>query len=641
MAVKGQRGAPGIRVAALRSAGRPTGLHVGLLLVVLAFLLYANSLPNGFIFDDNMLITQAREVADLSQFLKVFEWELRRPVSTPPDEGISHRPVRNAALAFEYYLFGSNPVGYRTVNILLHSLNGLLIFVILCALIGRAWPALYAAVVFIVLPIQTESVAYIAGQRDVLFTVFYLLGFLSYVRYRATARMGYLGLAGLSYLLGLFTKEMAITLPLLCLAYDLLRSVPGADSGITPPLGKALRKGFGVAFGQSWRLYLVMAAALALFLFYFVVVANPSHQRRLYGGGWGLTLLTSARIGVYYLKLLIFPLTLTADSYAAFQVSRSFTDPRGFFALLILGGLCYGLVRGLRTDRWITFGGAWFFLTLLPVSQIIPHQELVAEHFLYLPSVGFCLVVSLFIERGLALPQAGRAIAAVFICALFLLGARTVLRNRDWKDELTLWTKAAQAAPHSYWAHQRLGDAYKSLGHYEAAIREYKVVQTLTPGYATEYIAIGDSHRRLGQYDQAADQFQKALATSRDSVAARLGLTHTYIAMGLIGRAREVHQPIARFLSKAAQEFRRTGDARMMEGRAAEAVKAYRGGVEFNPFDPMLQIGLGKAYTALGQDDEAEAAFQRALQLDPAAGLDRARSDESRRATTSVADSTR
>ncbi|MGH7411929.1 MAG: tetratricopeptide repeat protein, partial [Candidatus Methylomirabilis sp.] len=268
-------------------------------------------------------------------------------------------------------------------------------------------------------------------------------------------------------------------------------------------------------------------------------------------------------------------------------------------------------------DRWIGFGGLWFFLTLLPVSQLIPHQELVAEHFLYLPSVGICLIVALLIERGLALPRAGWAVGAIFVLALLLLGARTVLRNRDWKDELTLWTKAVQAAPHSYWAHQRLGDAYKSLGRYAEAIQEYKAVQALIPGFATEYIAIGDCYRRLGEYEAAADQFQKALMISPNSVAGRLGLAHAYLAMGLLGKAREVRQPIAPFLSKAARDFRETGNARMAEGLAAEAVTAYRNGLEFDPFDPSLHIGLARAYTVLGLDREAAEAYRKARQLDP------------------------
>ena len=90
-----------------------------------------------------------------------------------------------------------------------------------------------------------------------------------------------------------------------------------------------------------------------------------------------------------------------------------------------------------------------------------------------------------------------------------------------------------------------------------------------------------------------------ALEVSPSSVAARLGLSQTYLAMGLVERAREEHRRIARFVSKTSEDFRATGDAKMKQGHASDAAQAYRNGLEFNPFDPMLHIGLWKAYTAL------------------------------------------
>lgn len=604
-------------------------IHVFLVVLTLAVLAYANSLRNAFVFDDNLLITQAREVLDLASAPGPFAQRLRQSSSLPADQRITHRPVRTVAMAIEYYLFGRNPEGYRAVSIFLHALNGALVFMILRAVVNRPWPALLAAALFTVHPIQTESVAYIAGQRDLLFALFYLLGFLSYLRYRATARAGALALGALAYLLGLLTKEMAITLPLLCVTYDLFRAVPGPGPGIASPSGEALRRGLHSILTRSKWLYLGMGGLLAAFLLYFAVVANPSQQRTWYGGGLGPTLMTSARILVYYLKQMVFPVILNADSYGAFTVSRSIADPRGLLALLILGGLCYGLFRGLRIDRWITFGGMWFFLTLLPVSQLIPHQELVAEHFLYLPSVGFCLVVSLVVERGLVARRAAPAMATLFVLSLAVLLARTIARNRDWRDELTLWTKSVQAAPHSYWARQRLGDAYKALGRYEEAIQEYRTVQTLTPGFPTEFIAIGDALRRMGRHEEAADHFRRALTASPTSVAARLGLAQAYLAMGLVERAREIHASVARYVAKAADDFRATGDAKRARGLPAEAIQAYRNGLELNPFDPALHFGLGEAYAALGQHVEATAAYGQALQLDPTYGPAKGRLDAS------------
>ncbi|MGH7369800.1 MAG: tetratricopeptide repeat protein [Candidatus Methylomirabilaceae bacterium] len=617
------------KVAASRSGGdiakgrvapwlarHPRTSYVFLILSALVFIAYANSLGNGFVFDDNLVISHARQLSNFRAIAASLDRTSRPAGSLSTDQQIFHRPIRTIVMAIEYHFFGENPAGYRVVSNLFHTVNGVLVLILLRALGAGPWPPILAAVLFVLHPVQTESVAYVAGQRDILFTLFYLLGFLAYVRYRATARTSYLGLAGVAYTLSILTKEMAVTLPAVCIVYDLFRSLPGKGTAVTSPIGKSLRTGIQAIFDKSKWLYLAMGIVSALVLFFFVVVANPSHQRTLYGGGLWPTLMTSARIMVHYAKQMTFPLTLNADSYGAFAVSRSMTDPRGLVAFLGLAGIWYGLFRLLRADRWSVFGGVWFFLTLLPVSQIVPHQELVAEHFLYLPSVGFCLMVSLLVERALA-TRAAPAVVGLVSVVLVLLGIRTVLRNRDWKDELTLWTKAVQVAPHSYWGHQRLGDAHKALGRYEEAIREYETVQALTPGYATEYIAIGDSRRRLGQYEEAAVQFKQALAISPGSVAARLGLTHMYLAMGLLERARETHDPIAPFVSKAAEEFRESGDAKMAEGRAAEAVHAYRNGLEFNPFDPRLYGALGRAYNAMGRHEEAATAYQKARQLDP------------------------
>jgi tetratricopeptide (TPR) repeat protein len=596
----------------------PKTLHVMLVLAALAAIIYGNSLRNELVFDDNMLISYNPSIRNLALYPKIFGWEARRTVPLAPDRGVTHRPVRTAVMALEYALFGRHPAGYRAVNILLHILNGALVFGLLRRLLGRPWPALGAAVLFVVHPIQTEAVAYIAGQRDVLFTTFYLLGFLSFVRYRATGRPRDLGLAGLAYLLSLLTKEMAITLPLLCVAYDLVRALPGADAAVPPPLPQALRDGLRVTVAQSTRLYLLGAALLAAVLAYFVLIANPSRQHELWGGGLGPTLNTSARILVVYLKQLVLPLTLNADySYNAFPVSTSVADPRGLFALLLLGGLGYGLVRLLPLDRWLTFGGLWFFLTLLPVSQLIPHHELMAEHYLYLPSAGLFLTVGLLAERWLAPGRHRAALAAAFALVVVLLGVRTMVRNRDWRDELTLWSKTVQTAPQAMRVRQNLGQTLKGRGRYEEAIEQFQAVGAIEPGRPSSHIAVADVYRLMGRYDEAAQQFRKALALSPGSVAARLGLVQTYAAMGREDKAFEASRELSGIRFGDEQSYYRFADALQSAGLNAQAIEAYRKALELAPFNATIQSRIGKAFGALGQHAAAAAAYREAIRLDP------------------------
>ena len=589
-----------------------------LLLAGMAALIYANSLRNDFVFDDHYLILQNRGIQSLAQYPKALQWDAQRPVPLASDRGITHRPLRTALLAVQFHFFGLNPIGYRMISLVLHILNGALIFMIFRKLLGRDWPALLTATLFVVHPIQTEAVAYISGQRDVLFTTFYLLGFLSFVQYRATEQARWLGATALAYLLSLLSKEMAITLPLLCAVYDLMRHLPGPAPGVAPPIRAAVRDGLRGLIARDKTLYAAAGAVLAIALFYFVFVANPSHQRSLYGGGLGPTLNTSARIMVHYLRQLVFPLTLNADySYNAFPVSTSVVDPRGLLGGVLLAGIGYGLIRLLRVNRWAGFGGLWLLVTLLPVSQIIPHHELLAEHFLYLPSIGFCLVVAYAVERGLEVRRYALPVAAGFAAVLLLLGVRTVVRNRDWKDELTLWMSTVHTAPQSARVRLNLAQALRGRSRNEEAIEQFRAYSAIRPESPSGEIGMGDTYRHMGRYVEAIARFRRALELSPDSAAAAVGLAQAYVATGEPDKAMEISRSVlsAKFMDE--ESYRRLGDAFGAAGLHAQAVEAYRKGIELNPLDFKLQSSLGKAYVTLGQHELAIAAYRAALKVRP------------------------
>jgi len=595
-----------------------TTLQAVLLLAGLTALIYANSLRNDFVFDDHYLILQNRGIQNLAQYPQLLKWDAQRSALLPSDRGTTHRPLRTALLAVQFHFFGMNPAGYRTINLLLHVLNGSLVFIIFRRVLGRPWPSFIAAMVFVMHPVQTEAVAYISGQRDVLFTTFYLSGFLCFVQYRATQQARWLAATALAYLLGLLSKEMAITLPVLCAAYDLARHLPGPASGVAPPLRKAALDGLREMIARDRWLYAGGGAVLAAALLYFVFVANPSHQRTLYGGGLGPTLNTSARIMVHYIKQLFFPVALNADySYKAFPVSTSVADPRGLLSGLLLLGIGYGLVRLLRVDRWAAFGGVWFFLTLLPVSQIIPHHELLAEHFLYLPSIGFALVVACAVERGLAARRYAIAVAAGAATVLLLFGVRTVVRNRDWKDELALWTKTVQTAPQSARVRLNLAQALRGHQRHEEAIEQFRVYSSIRPESPSGEIGMGDTYRQLGRVADAITHFTRALELAPDSAAAAVGLAQAYVATGQAGKATEISRHLLSAKFHDEESYRRLGDGFGAAGLHEQAVEAYRMGTERNPLDFKLQTSLGKAYVALGQHEQAISAYRAALKAKP------------------------
>jgi len=579
-----------------------------LILGLIAAAVYANSLGNAFVFDDIGLVvsnTRIRTPNQLSRTLATGGWRV-------------YRPMRDASYAIDYYVFGLNPAGFHGFNIFYHGLNGSLVFATLRRILGQSRPALLAAILFIVHPIQTDSVTYISGRRDLLFTLFYLTGFYAFIRYRETTRLRYLYTTGGAYYLSLLSKEMAITLPLLCLCYDLIRSLP-ATRFERHNSWQALREGTRNLFARHKRFYLMLGALFVLLACYYVFAFRVSRQREMWGGGLWPTLLTSARIFAHYIKLLVLPLTLSADySYNAFPISRSLADVRVIFALLVLGAAWWGIYRLLAYERWAAFGGLWFFVTLLPVSQIIPHHELLAEHYLYLPSAGAFLAVALLVERLMERTSQPAAVPTAFALLVLLLATRTVIRNRDWKDSLSLWTKTVQTAPKSARAHTNLGEVYLRQGQTAQAEREFREALRIQPDDAVNRDNHGLALLRLGRVDEAEHEFRGALR-SFPHPKTRINLGLVYLRRGQLDDAEREFKSILQSggLEPAmrATVLNNLGIVSALKGKQEEAEQAFTEVIRLNQNDADARGNLGKLYLEKRKYREGAMQLEEAVRL--------------------------
>lgn len=615
-----------------------------LLLAGLIILVYLNSLSNEFVFDDLGLIAKRQSIRNL--------WNI--PTLLGFHGNAAYRPLRTVSHALDYSLFGLNPAGYRTVNIALHIFNSALVFSLFRTLLGNSRPALLAAVLFAVHPVQTESVAYISGRRDLLFSLFYLLGVIWYIRYRETDQPRYLALAGAGYLLSLLSKEMGITLPILCVCYDIIRSMPAGNAAGPATSWRLMAEGVRTALRRNSRLYAAGAGGLLLLVVYYVFIANPSQQREMYGGGLWPTVLTSARIFAHYLKLLVFPLTLNADySFNAFPISHSLFEARVILAVIVLGGTWWGIYRLLSPDRWAAFGGLWFFITLLPVSQIIPHHEIVAEHYLYLPSAGVFLMGGALLERMLTRQRQQTAIVAAFAVLVVVLGIRTAVRNRDWQDSETLWTKTIRTAPGSARAHTNVGEIALRKGRFQEAYQEFRTALEIKPDdavnhdnlavvllrhgqldeaeqhlrasleiwpdYPKAHVNLGLIHLNRRQLDDAAREFEIALSSKRITPGFRAEiLTNRGIVAALQGKLDEAEQRFAdavRIAPDSADAHANLGKAYLEKGMIQEAIARLVEAVKLRESDPRFHYFLGEAYYRQGQKELALIEVAKALSL--------------------------
>lgn len=443
------------------------------LFVAISVALYWNSFSGEFVFDD---LTTFRRVGNA-----------RKSVGDLLED---YRPLRYVSLRIDQALFSDDPRGYHVHSALLHGITSFVVFLVLRRLAGGG-AALAGALLFVAHPVHTECVAYISGRRDILTTLFYLLGFLSWLEFRRTSGRLWLA-AGLgAYGLALGAKEMAVTLPAVCVLRDLL-----ADPALVR---------------QRIRTYAALGALGLGAAVYFAFFYESTRQDEWHGGSMAANFATSTRLVVHYAILLVFPLRLLGDhSFDAYPVSRSFLEGS---VLLSLAAIAAGVGAALWARRrapLVAFGVGWFLVTLLPVLHFKPFHELAAEHYLYLPSVGFCLLAGLGFERLRALagpPVAWTALGLV----LALFSVRTVVRNRDWRDIETFWRVTTETAPRCARAHMNLGVVHAKRREWTEAAACMERAISIKPDYVVARYQLGKVYGAQGRVDDARAQWEEAL----------------------------------------------------------------------------------------------------------------------------------
>ena len=483
-----------------------------LLLSVLTFLLYFNTIGHGFVFDDITLILQNPQVLDFD-ISGIFSLK-------------GYRPVRTLTHAVEWALAGENPMPYHVNNILLHLCNVLLLFFFLKKLTRSRAASLAGSLIFLAHPVQTAAVAYISGRKDLLATSFLLLGFLFYIgnstpadraRWKPPA-------AWACFVLALLSKEVAIVFPALMLGIDMVLVRQASD-------GKDSGKSFPAALAEALKTrpfqYLAFTVLAVMALFWAVFINNASRAVGYWGGSFPANLGTGFKLFAHYLKLVFFPYPLIADyTGEVFPVSGSIAEPGTIFSILLLFLYLLSAFWIFRKSPLVSFGMLWFAAAISPVLHFIPFHELAADHFLYFPLVGAALCVSalfLIAEKSSARWKTGLTGMLIILCTVG--GTMTVLRNRDWKDQKTLWEATYVQAPGSYRANVNLGQMALAEGRISEGIKYTERAIELNPAKAVPRSNLGTLFYSLGQqaslnrdYDRARDLLHKSIEYSKTAL---------------------------------------------------------------------------------------------------------------------------
>jgi hypothetical protein len=427
---------------------------------------YSNSFRTGLVFDNAKLILEDTRIRAATQenaaLILTKDYWYGKSVTN------LYRPLATFSFLFNYAVLGngSSAAGYHWVNFALHAGNVALLYLLAVLLLGEAAPAFWVAAVWAVHPVSTEAVTNVIGRTDLLAGFGVLAALLCHVKGAAASlwrKAAWLAGLALAAVIGLFSKESAVVLLAAMAMYDFtFRSGPG---------WRARVPGYVAAAAACLAFFSVrqrVLAALPATLFPFA--DNP-----LVGADFWTARLTACKVMGRYLWLLVWPRHLSCDySYnqiPLFQWRWGWEDGQALLALAVYAALALVAMRSYRSHKPVFFFVAFFLVMLAPTSNLaMPIGSIMAERFLYLPSVGFagCLVLAVYGATGMRLLGSGRyrRVAAPVVLALVCaaLAGRTFARNFDWYDEGTLWTSAVRESPGSFKTHLNLASYLAGAG---------------------------------------------------------------------------------------------------------------------------------------------------------------------------------
>ena len=504
------------------------GVAAPALLTALAAAAWANSLSAPFIFDDRPAILGNPHIRQL--------WPLSRALSAPPRSILGGRPVPGLTLAINYALGELDVRGYHAFNLALHVLSALILLGIVrrtlarsARLVSAARPlALVAAAIWLVHPLQTDAVTYVTQRTELLMGLFYLLTLYAAIRAAEGSRSWPWQTASVvSCALGMASKEVMITAPLMVMLYDRVF--------LYPSLAEARRR--------RWPLYAGLMTTWAV-LATLLMLSPPHHLLVLIPGGHasvlerGMTpweyLRTQVGVIARYLGLALWPHPLCLDH--GLWVARTAGEvlPGG----LVVAGLVGGTAWALRRHPGTGFLGAWFLVVLAPTSSVVPVvTEVMAERRMHLPlaAVAVAAVLGGYAAVGALVRSDSRRAALRVSLALAVIATLTALtarRNVDYGSEVSIWSDAAEKRPWNPRAHNNLGNALLRAGDLDGAFAQYAEAIRLEPDYAEAHYNLGNAFLRKGRPTDAAASYAAALRIDPELAPAHYNLGNVQLAEG-------------------------------------------------------------------------------------------------------------
>jgi tetratricopeptide (TPR) repeat protein len=566
---------------------------LALVLVLVTFAAYTPVWHAGFIWDDDDHLTANHAVA-ASNGLKMIWSSLHTS---------RYYPLTLTTFWFERRLWGLDPRPYHLVNIALHAANGVLIFLLL-----RRWRipgAWLAAMLWLLHPVNVESVAWITELKNTQSGLFFFLSILGFLRFDAGKNHRWYVLALACGLAAMLSKPSTVVLPvvlLLCVWWergilqraDIMRVIPFFTMALgMSALTVAEQRGMVLGAGTTeWQL-------------------GPAERLGIAGKAvW------------FYAAKAVWPVRLTFV-YPRWDMDASSPLFWAPLAAVVAVGVILWKRRSLPGCRAALFGWAFFLVALGPVLGFFDvfyfRYSYVADHFQYLACLG---LISLAASTGTAIcKRAGRrgrdlgTVAAAI--ALLVLGASTWRQARIYQDLKTLWGDTLMKNPQCWLAHNNLGLVLESLGRVQEAIGHYEQALRIRPDYAEAHYNLGNTQAQVGRVPEAIGHYQQALRIKPDFSEAHCNLGNVLLQEGKVSDAIGHYEQAVRIKPDNAEAHSNLGNALAQVGRVPEAIAHHEQALRIRPDYAEAHYNLGITLYQTGKREEAIEHFQQALRLKP------------------------
>lgn len=642
----------------------PSKIFLGSIIAVFSFLLYANTLGHDYTVDDVTVITSNKIVQKgFNGIGEIFSTPYRKGYWERNEN--MYRPLSLVMFAIEWQLVPKQPWLGHLINVLLYAVTGFLIFYLLSALLKNQPYYLVisfvSALLFAAHPVHTEVVANIKSRDEILVLLFSVTALFCFVKFFDIKNNVWLVLSLFFYTFALFSKENAITfLAIFPFAIYFFRNI-------------TLKR--NLLFSSLF----LIPVAIYFAVRYSVLNHLGTHEQvllinnSLAGASDFISRFSTAVLILgKYLLLLVFPHPLSSD-YSYNQVPlAAFADPFALISGIVLAFFIFVFIRGLKPKSIYSFNIIYFFATISIVSNVFFLIEAtMGERFLYMPSLGFCFAAGYFLvsafskeEKNIAAFALNKKLLLVLCIIIILFSFKTITRNADWKNNLTLLEKDIKIASKSAREHYAIGSALfveramtekneqlklnileRSVFHLEKAI-------AIWPAYADAYNMLGKVYveKKMPQkairsfllaganknfrdaafyldfalaYGNAGDavnaviQLEKALTYEPNSPEAYSNLGMYYTDLKQFDNAISALRKAINLKPGFSKAYYNLGLAYAMSGQFENAVEPFQQSIQFNPDYTDAYNNLGNTYSALGNYTEALKAYEKVLQQEP------------------------